>query len=112
MDVQYAVGRIYFDKLKDYAHYSQSVVRAETEAIERPRRLQFWGVSNRGDTATQLSAKHLITPLTDWVADKHPVWSTTTLIGGSDDKPELAATKTNLDGVIAGLLSPSAISPN
>jgi hypothetical protein len=100
LDVQYAVGRIYFDTLADYAHYAQSVVRAETEAIQRPRRLQFWGASNRGDTATQLSAKHLITPLADWVAEKHPAWSTPALIGSNDDNLDLSATKATLDRVL------------
>lgn len=93
LDVQYAVGRIYFDKLENYAHYAQSVVRAETEPVQRPQVVQFWGVSNTGDRATQLSAKSLITPLDQWVREIHPTWATELLIKDS-------ATKANLDRIL------------
>jgi Peptidase family C25 len=93
LDVQYAVGRIYFDTLEEYAHYAQSVVRAETQQIERPRQIKFWGVSNSGDNATQLSAKHLVTPLSDWVNQNHPTWATSPLIGDT-------ATKSNLHQIL------------
>lgn len=89
LDVQYAVGRIYFDTLDEYAYYAQSVVRAETQPIERPHQIKFWGVSNSGDNATQLSAKHLVTPLSDWVNQNHPSWATSPLLGDT-------ATKSNL----------------
>jgi len=96
LDVQYAVGRIYFDTLEEYARYAQSVVQAETQHIERPRQIAFWGVSNSGDRATQLSAKHLVTPLTQWVADKYPDWAAPALIGNNEADPGLSATKENL----------------
>jgi hypothetical protein len=93
LDVQYAVGRIYFDTLEEYAYYAQSVVRAETEQINRPRQIKFWGVRNSGDNATQLSTKHLVTPLSDWVNQKHPTWATSPLLAET-------ATKTNLNQLI------------
>ncbi len=92
LDVQYAVGRIYFDKLSDYAHYAQSVVRAETEQLQRSKTIQFWGVSNKCDAATQLSAKSLINPLNDWATKEQSDWNSNLLIGET-------ATKANLDRI-------------
>jgi hypothetical protein len=66
LDVQYAVGRIAFDTVDEYARYAQSVVDAES-ARPRPLRAAFVGVANPSDAATRLSADHLILPLVDHV---------------------------------------------
>jgi hypothetical protein len=73
LDVQYAVGRIYFDTLQEYANYASTVVAAETGQIQLPRKLALFGVANPDDRSTQLSQAHLVRPLlklmrerTDW----------------------------------------------
>jgi hypothetical protein len=75
LDVQFAVGRIYFDKLADYAAYAQGVVAVESGAINRPRRVAFFGVTNPNDNATRLSTQQLVLPLYSHLQTKHTVRS-------------------------------------
>jgi hypothetical protein len=74
LDVQYAVGRIHFDRLEDYYRYAVSVVEAEKRAYSLPRQAVFFGAANPDDRATQLSAEHLVTPLADYLSENHPDW--------------------------------------
>jgi hypothetical protein len=70
LDVHYAVGRIAFDTLDEYASYARSVVEAETGQITRARHATFFGVANPNDAATRLSADHLVIPLADYVSGR------------------------------------------
>jgi hypothetical protein len=57
VDLQWAVGRLHFDKVEDYASYAQHVVDYEKKAIAaRRRRVALWMPRNAGDLATPLLA--------------------------------------------------------
>jgi hypothetical protein len=81
LDVQYAVGRLDFgDDIQAYANYAHNVVAAERGPTPPKPKALFAGVDNANDTATELSHKHLVTPLhayfndnvtsTDWAVHK------------------------------------------
>jgi hypothetical protein len=70
LDVHYAVGRIAFEAIEDYARYAQSVVDAETQVAPRARRATFFGVANANDAATRVSADHLVLPLADYLTGR------------------------------------------
>jgi hypothetical protein len=77
LDVEYAVGRIHFDRLEDYERYAEAVVSAETRPPALPRRIGVFGPRNADDKATRLSVERLLEPLaaglrtssTDWAVD-------------------------------------------
>lgn len=91
LDVQYAVGRIHFDRLDGYANYARSVVQSESGALGLPRRVQLFGVANPMDQATQLSARHLVAPLRDQIAARFTDWAVDAAIAEEATKARLAA---------------------
>ena len=102
LSVQYAVGRIHFDTLQEYAQYAHSVVEAETSNLSLSPSAAFFGVSNQGDAATNLSAQHLVQPLSEWVVKEHPNWDVKTIL-----KEE--ATKARLGQLLGGSETPSLL---
>ncbi len=74
IDVQYAVGRLHFDEIVEFAAYAHSVVAAETGGLQLARELAMFAVSNPDDPATQLSSRQLVAPLADILAPLAPDW--------------------------------------
>jgi hypothetical protein len=106
LDVQFGVGRIYFEEAEEYARYARSVVLSETPGqISLAAQAVFFGVANNGDPATQLSTEELITPLYDYTLDKHVElgWNQPTRIEAAK------ATKTNLSSLLGGDQTPALL---
>ncbi len=70
LDVDFFVGRIYFNTMEEYARYAHSVTLAEKGQVRLPRTATFFGVANPGDKATSLSAEFLVKPLAGFVQQK------------------------------------------
>jgi len=102
LDVQYAVGRIYFATLEEYAQYARSVVMAETGQLALPRKAVFFGVQNRNDTATALSAGQLVGPPADRLGTEQD-WKISRRIG------EGQATKAHLGHLLGGDETPALL---
>lgn len=104
LDVQYAVGRIYFDRLEDYAQYAQSVVTAESKGVSRGKRAAFFGAANPDDRATQMSAENLIQPLAA-AFTKKPAGKDWQVASITAEK----ATKANLANYLGGKNTPALL---
>jgi hypothetical protein len=101
LDVQYAVGRLHFDTLDEYAAYARSVVQAETGKLALPKQATFFGVRTPGDKATELSADHMIKPLSAKLSAQSG-WQINTLL-------EAQATKANLSDLINSGKTPALL---
>ncbi len=121
LDVQFAVGRIYFDTLDEYAQYARSVALAESETqpVQLARRAVFFGVANgvqtqkeldsenplaRVDKATQLSYRSLVQPLYQFATEqsKENGWQVE-LVAWQD------ATKARLQRLMGGDQTPALL---
>jgi hypothetical protein len=106
LDVQYAVGRIYFKTPQEYAQYAHSVVQAEKTNLSLPCQANLFGVRTPGDKATELSADNLIQPLQEFLTSdkrfqkKNAHWK-------FDTHLEEAATKAQLSQLLGGKETPA-----
>ena len=106
LDVQYAVGRIYFETLEEYARYARSVVLSETkhadDSFSLPNRLVIFNPQHPGDQSTQLMHDYLSKPLLEALPEAAPNW---------DLQPLLAenATKANLKQNLGGTQTPALL---
>ncbi len=61
--VNYAVGRIHFNRPQDYELYAKAVLAAESRGVNLPRRAAFFAVENDDDPTTQRMAQAMVEPL-------------------------------------------------
>ena len=100
LDVQYAVGRLCFDRLADYRSYAESVVAAETGQVLRERRASFFAPANPGDSVTAMTRAYLAEPLAAKVRREQPDWTVDTVLGQE-------ATRGRLDLLLDGAENPA-----
>jgi hypothetical protein len=98
LDVAYAVGRIHFPRLEDYANYARTVVASETQPARRSRSLAFFGVQNHADAATQMSARDLVAPLAESLAANEDDWRVITRLKDQARKSDLVDLLREPDG--------------
>jgi hypothetical protein len=99
LDVQYAVGRLYFDTLQEYANYASTVVAAEKRQIQLPRQVAVFGVANPDDPSTNLSQANLVRPLLKLIQERKD-WEVTAYLKDQ-------ATKAQLHQLIGGKQTPA-----
>lgn len=91
LDVEYAVGRLHFETVEEYAAYAGAVVAAERDAAAASRRAVFFGVRNPDDQTTEQSADLLVEPLAEAVARRYPGWRVDPVLADEATKARLAA---------------------
>jgi len=93
LDVQYAVGRIWFQTVEEYKKYAESLVRAETSPPARAKRITFFAAANDDDSATTRTSQDLVIPLAEKASKNRQGWDVQTYVG-------LKATKAQLRGLL------------
>lgn len=89
LDVQYAVGRVHFQTVEEYANYAHSVVTAEKGGVKLAREMAFFGVANPDDKATQLSTQYLLEPLYQQFQIEASDWRLRTYLRDEANKAQL-----------------------
>ncbi|NTV65188.1 MAG: hypothetical protein HGA65_16890, partial [Oscillochloris sp.] len=75
LDMLYAVGRIHFATLTEYASYARSVVTAESGSFALPRQAAFFGPTYEDDQAAQQLSQQLIHPTVNKLQATQLDWS-------------------------------------
>ncbi len=89
LDVNYAVGRLWFEKPEEYEAYVDGVIAAERRPPRRPRDLAFFGAKNANDRATQRTAAELVERLAPDVLEPGMKWRVRQIVGEEAKKERL-----------------------
>jgi hypothetical protein len=90
LDVQYAVGRVHFTAIEEYAAYAASVLQTEREWLRPLRRMAVFGVTHPDDFHTQMMIELLTRPLIDALIRRYPDWRMEAAVGAEAKKARLA----------------------
>ncbi len=91
LDVNHAVGRIFFQNVKDYESYARSVVRAEERPRPRSQDVVFFGTEHKDDPVTQQTAQDLVHKLAGSVLEPPTRWTVREVLGEEARKERLRA---------------------
>jgi hypothetical protein len=91
LDVNYAVGRICFEHIDDYAAYARSVIRAEKSGRERSRELVFFGTEHENDPSSRQTARDLVHQLAESIGEQKGPWVIREVLGAQARKEKLRA---------------------
>jgi hypothetical protein len=95
LDLEYSVGRLWFDREAGFANYASSVINYETSAeIPTKKEVIYFAPSRSDDDATILSATQLVKPLFDGTSEEVAIatecgFTATPLIGDDAKKQAL-----------------------
>src|SRR6185369_2728448 len=95
LDMQYAVGRLWFETVDEYRCYAQMVVAAETSPNVRAKSAAIFAPEHAEDPPTELSRQYLAAPLADRIEKAGKGWTVHRALGGD-------ATKANLLKILNG----------
>jgi len=90
LDVERAVGRLWFDTIDEYDRYARRVVAAETAEVSRKRRAVFFAPRHCGDEVAGLSVDHLVRPIAAEARENCPGWQIAEILDGAATKEALA----------------------
>jgi hypothetical protein len=83
LDVQFGVGRLYFENPEDYGRYAQSVIDAERGQHHLRPEMTFFSVA--GDKTTAVMAERFVAPLCRSLQDDRPEWTFRKINSGSKE---------------------------
>lgn len=99
----YAVGRLHFDTLEEYARYARSVVEAETRPLALQRRMVLFGVNHPDVPVTRYGIERLIKPLAETLEQRRTDWEVQVLTEPQE------TTKTELARLLGGDKTPALL---
>jgi hypothetical protein len=106
LDVEYAVGRIYFSTSAEYTNYAHAVVEAEQSSlIEHPQATFFaphHTLINKPPDFTEYSAYQLVSPLIEKLKQRYKDWAISSAIAQE-------ATKARLSQFLGGEQTPNLL---
>jgi hypothetical protein len=102
LSVQYAVGRIHFPTLDEYAAYARSIVMAERGQHTVPRQAVIFSPSHPFDQASGLSTRYLSLPMAARLDQSQPDWAVESVV-------QQEATKASLAQLLGGEATPAVL---